>query len=78
MGIQIAKVSKKTKDRNRYNQVLHLTQDTTGESEKNTRKHHKQESQEVSPFPADDHKAAMNRQESMKHETLLTKRMHGI
>ena len=28
-------------------------------------KHHTQENQEVSPFPAGDHKAAMNRQESM-------------
>ena len=45
--------------------VPHQTQDTTWESEKNTRKHHTQDSQEVSPFPAGDHKAAMNRQESM-------------
>ena len=30
-----------------------------------TRKHHKQESKEVSPFPAGDHKAARNRQDSM-------------
>ena len=29
-------------------------------------KHHKQESQEVSPFPGGDHKASMNRQESTK------------
>ena len=60
-------VSKKAKIRNRYNQVPHLTQDTTWESDKNTRKHHLQESQEVSPFPAVDHKAAMNRQESMRN-----------
>ena len=32
---------------------------------RNTRKHHMQESQEVSPFPAGGHWAAMNRQESM-------------
>ena len=38
---------------------------TTWESDKNTRKHHIQESQEVSHFPAGDHKAAMNRQGSM-------------
>ena len=31
----------------------------------NTRKHHTQEGQEVYPFSAGDHKAAMNRQESM-------------
>ena len=30
-----------------------------------TRKHHIQESQGVSPFPAGDHKAAMNRLNSM-------------
>ena len=29
------------------------------------RKNQKQESQRVSPFPADDHNVAMNRQESM-------------
>ena len=32
------KVSKKAKIRNRYNQVPHLTHDTTWESDKNTRK----------------------------------------
>ena len=59
------KVSKKAQIRNRYNQVPHLAQGTTWESDKNTRKHHIQENQEVSPFPADDHKAALNKQESM-------------
>ena len=58
------KARKKVKIRNRHNQVPHLTQDTTWESDKNTRKHHTQESQEASPFPAGDHKAAMNRQDS--------------
>ena len=58
------KVSKEVKIRKRYNQVPHLTQDTTRESEKNTIKHHTQESQEVSHLPEGDHKAAMNRQES--------------
>ena len=50
--------------RNRYNQVPHLTQDTTSESVKITIKHHKREPR-GHPFPAGDHKAAMNRQESM-------------
>ena len=59
------KSKKKAKIRNRYNQIPHLTQDTTRESDKNTRKHHNQESQEVSSFPAGDHKAAMNRQDGM-------------
>ena len=34
------------------------TQDTLWESEKNTRKHHTQKSQEARPFSAGDHKAA--------------------
>ena len=43
-----------------------LIQDTTWLSDKDTlRKDHIQESQEVSPFPAGDHKAAMNRKDSM-------------
>ena len=70
-GVKLHKISKKAKIRNRYNQETHLTQDTTWESDKHDRKHHLQESQEDSPFPEGDHKAAMNRQESMtntKHE----------
>ena len=59
------KVSKEAKIRNQCTEVPYLTQDTTPESDKNTIKHHTQESQEVSPFPAGDHKAAMNRQESI-------------
>ena len=34
----------------KYSQVPKLTQDTTRESEKNTRKHHTQESQKANPF----------------------------
>ena len=56
---------KKAKIRNRYNQVPHLTRDTIWESGKNTRKHHTQEIQEVSLFPAGDHKAARNRKDSI-------------
>ena len=52
------------KIRNQYNQVSHLTQDTIWESDKNTRIHHTQESQ-ISPFPACDHKAARNTQDSL-------------
>ena len=62
--MQHYKASKKAKIRNRNNQVPHITQATTRESDKITRKRHKQESQEVSPFPAGDQKAAMKRQES--------------
>ena len=50
--------------RNQYNQVPHLNQDTIWDSDKNTIKHHKQEPR-GSPFPAGDHKAAMNKRESM-------------
>ena len=57
--------SNKAKIRNRHNQVPHLTQDTTWGSDKNDKKHHIQESQDTSPFPAGDHKVAMNRLESM-------------
>ena len=67
----IVKVRKKAKIRNQYNQLPHLTQDTTWENDKNTRKHHTKESQGVSPFPTGDHKAAMNRLDSLtdtKHE----------
>ena len=53
-------------------------QDTIPESDKNTRKHHIQENQEVSPFPAGDHKVARNRQDSMtdKYETHKAKKIH--
>ena len=51
------KVRKKAKIRNRYNQVPHLTKGTVWENDKNTRKHHIQESQAVSPFTTGDHKA---------------------
>ena len=61
----LSKAGEKAKIRNRYNQIPHLTQDTIWESDKNTRKHHLQESQEVSPFQGGDHKVAKNRQDSM-------------
>ena len=38
------------------------------ENDKNIRKRHIQESQEVSPFPAGEKMAAMNRQESMTNK----------
>ena len=62
---KLHKVRKKAKIRNRCNQVSHLTQDTTWESDKITKKHHTQESQEASPFSAGNHKATMNRWDSM-------------
>ena len=53
-------VSKGAKIRNRYNQVPHLTQDTNGKVI-NLHSDTTNESQEVSPFPAGDHKAHINR-----------------
>ena len=64
-GPKVIKVRKKARIMNRYNQLPHLTQDTTWESDKNTRKRHIQESQEVSPFPAVDQEAAIKRRDSM-------------
>ena len=46
--------------RNRYNQAPHLTQDTNGKVT-NSQFDTTNESQEVSPFPAGDHKAHINR-----------------
>ena len=48
-------VSKGAKIRNRYNQVSHLTQDTDGKVT-NSQLDTTNESQEVSPLPAGDHK----------------------
>ena len=63
----LSNISKKDgKAQERYNQVPQLTQDTRWESNKNTIIITKK-SQAVSPFPAGDHKAAMNRRESMKN-----------
>ena len=45
------KLSKKANIRTQYNELPYLTKETTWESDKNTRKHHIQESREVSPFP---------------------------
>ena len=53
-------VSKGAKIRNRYNQVPHLTQDTNGKVTK-SQLDTANESQEVSPYPAGDHKAHINK-----------------
>ena len=59
-GLYNIKVSKGAKTRNRYNQVPHLTQDTNGKVT-NSQLDIINESQEVSPFPAGDHKAHINK-----------------
>ena len=66
-------VSKGTLIRNRYNQVPHLTQDTNGKVT-NSQLYTTNGSQEVSPFPAGDHKAQINKraQRHNKHKTEKT------
>ena len=56
--------------RNQYNQVPHLTPDTNGKVT-NSQLDTTNESQEVSPFPVDDHKAHITRsaQRHTKHKT---------
>ena len=61
----ILKVRKRAKIRKRYNQVPYLTQDTNGK-EANSQLDITNESQEVSPFPAGEHKVTINRR-SRKH-----------
>ena len=73
----VSKVSKGSEIRNRYNQVPHLTQDTNGkvtDSKLDTTN----ESQEVSPFPAGDHKVHINRhaQRHSKRKTEKHKKIH--
>ena len=69
--------SKGAKFRNQYNQVPHLTQDTNGKVT-NSQLDTTNESQEVSPFPAGDHKAHINRhvQRYSKHKTEKTLKIH--
>ena len=64
------KVSKGAKIRNRYNQVPNLNQDTNGKVT-NSQLDTTNESQEVRPFPAGDHKVHINRraQRHSKHKT---------
>ena len=68
------RVSKGAKIRNRYNQVPHLTQDTNRKVT-NSQLDTTNESQEVSPFPAGDHKAHINRRTQM-HSKRMTEKKH--
>ena len=65
----LIKVSKGAKIRNQYNQVPHLTQDTNGRVT-NSKLVTTKEGQELSPFPAGDLKAQINRraQRHNKHK----------
>ena len=75
--LKIKKVRKNSKIWNRYNQVQHPTRDAIWESDKSRRKHHIQESQEVSPFPAGDHKAARNRHGEEESQNTNKKTIHS-
>ena len=68
-SVEFIKVRKGAKIRNRYNQVPQLTQNTN-ENVTNSKLYTTNESQEVSPFPAGDHKAQINRraQRHIKHK----------
>ena len=69
------KVSKSAKIRNRYNPVPHLTQDTNGKvTISQLHVYTTNETQEVSPFPAGDRRAQINRhaQRHNKHKTEKT------
>ena len=70
---RLIKVSKGAKIRNRYNQAPHLTQDTNGKVT-NSKLDTTNGDQEVSPFPAGDHKAHINKraQRDSKYKTEKT------
>ena len=71
MGVSfLVNVSKGAKIRNRYNQVPHLTHATNGKGAK-SQNDTTNESKEVTPIPAGDHKAHINRrvQRHSKHKT---------
>ena len=55
------KVSKVAKIRNRYNQVPHLTKDTNGKVANSQKTPQTRAKRRVSPFPAGDHEAHINR-----------------
>ena len=65
------KVSKSAKIRNRYNQVPHLTEDTN-EKVTNSQLDTTNESQEVSPFPAGDHRAHINRRAQRHKDSCMS------
>ena len=69
----VLKVRKRAKIRNLYNQAPHLTQDTNGKVT-TSQLDITNESQEVSPSPAVDHKASINRltRKHYKNKTEVT------
>ena len=73
-SILIEKVIKSAKIRNRCNQVPDLTQDTNGKVT-NSQLDITNKSKEVSPFPAGDHKAHINRRRQ-RHSKRTTEQKH--
>ena len=73
----MVKVFKGAKIRNRYNQVLHPTQDTNWKVTQ-SQLYTTNEFQEASPFPAGDHKEQINRraQRHNKHKTEKALKIH--
>ena len=69
--MSFSKVNKDAKIRNRYNLVPHVTQGTN-EKVTNLQLDTTNESKEVSPFAAGDHKRHVNRR-SQRHSKLKTK-----
>ena len=65
-------LSKGAKIRNPYNQVPHMTKDTNGKVT-NLKLDTTNVSQEVSPFPAGDHKAHINRR-AQRHSKRKTEK----
>ena len=55
------KVRKRAKIRNRYNQAPHMSQDSNGKVTTSQLDITNESQEEVSPFPAGDHKASINR-----------------
>ena len=70
--MEYLKVSRGAKIRNRYNQEPHLTTNTN-EKVTNSKLDTTNESQEVSPFPAGDHKAHINRR-AQRHSKYKTEK----
>ena len=64
-SVLLLQVRKRTKIRNLYNQVRHLTQDTNGKVT-TSQLDITNQNQEVSPFPSGDHKTSINRR-TRKH-----------
>ena len=69
---ELNQVNKDAKIRNQNNQVPHLTQDTNGKVT-NSQLDTPNESQEVSRFPAGEHKAQINRR-AQRHNKHMTER----